>query len=280
MRHWLALAALLASAAPISAEPLRSYNGRLFIDAEVNGFATEALLDSGAEATVIDLGLARRARLPEGTPQTMRGSGGTASARLVEGVTVEALGVELHPEAVVVMDLSEVAARLIQHPTPAIVGRELFDAARLRIDIPAGSIAVVPGDSEPRGKRLPLTGHAGIESIPVVANGLPVAAEFDLGNGSGVLISRALANRLGLRIVGRKQGGGIGGAVMRDLVRIARLEVAGRRFRDVTAAVDDQPNANDLNIGTSILRNFLITTDFNQRAVWLQPLPETSNGRL
>ena len=26
----------------------------------------------------------------------------------------------------------------------------------------------------------------------------------------------------------------------------------------------------DLNVGTAILKNFLITTDFNQHAVWLQ----------
>ena len=272
MTRVVALAALFALAAPATAEPLRSYNGRLFIDARIAGVATEALLDSGAEATVVDSRLAAKAHLPEGTPQTMRGSGGTASARLVEGVTVTALGVELHPDAVVVMDLSEVASRLIKHPTQAIVGRELFDAARLRVDIAGGRIDVVPRATQPSGIRLPLTGHAGIESIPVLANGRRVAAEFDLGNGSDVLISRALAKRLKLRVIGRKQGGGIGGPVMRDLVRIVSLDVAGRRFRNVTAAVDDQPNANDLNIGTSILRQFLITTDFNKRAVWLRPL--------
>jgi hypothetical protein len=39
----------------------------------------------------------------------------------------------------------------------------------------------------------------------------------------------------------------------------------------VPAAIDDQPNANDLNIGTSILKDFDIVTDFKQRAVWLAP---------
>jgi hypothetical protein len=40
----------------------------------------------------------------------------------------------------------------------------------------------------------------------------------------------------------------------------------------VTAAIDDQPSHNDLNVGTAILKNFLITIDFKQRAVWLQPV--------
>ena len=51
------------------------------------------------------------------------------------------------------------------------------------------------------------------------------------------------------------------------------LTVAGRTFRNVPAAIDDQPNANDLNVGTSILKEFLIVTDFKQRAVWLAPRP-------
>lgn len=273
MRPLLAAAAgALALAGPAHAAPLLVHNGRLFVDARVNGVATEALLDSGAEATLIDSGLAARAKLPRGTPQQIRGSGGTTSAHLVEGATVEALGIALHPEAVVVMDLGELSARLIKRPTAMVLGRELFDAARLRIDINRGSIDVLDRSSSPAGVALPLTGHAGIESMPVAIGGTRVQAEFDLGNGSMPLISRALVTRLRLKPVGREPGGGIGGPLMRDVVVLPRLTVAGVPFLKVRAAVDDQPNANDLNIGTSILKEFVITTDFKNRTVWLQPL--------
>ena len=43
------------------------------------------------------------------------------------------------------------------------------------------------------------------------------------------------------------------------------LAIAGQTFRNVPAAIDDQPNAGDLNIGTSILRHFVITADFKGR---------------
>jgi hypothetical protein len=95
-------------------------------------------------------------------------------------------------------------------------------------------------------------------------------AEFDLGNGSGVMISRELAKKLNLKVIGKRAGGGIGGAIERDYVRLGTLEVAGRKFRNITANIDDQPSHNDMNVGTSILRSFLITTDFKERAVWLQ----------
>jgi predicted aspartyl protease len=263
---------LLATASSTQAEPLKFINGRLFIPAKINRVATEALLDSGAEATIVDPALAARARFPEGTPQMMKGSGGEAPARIVEGVTVGALGVQLHPEAVVVLDMSDLSARLIKRPTQAIVGRELFDAARLKIDIGRRQISVVSRADAPAGIKLPLTAHAGIESIPVLANGTEAQAEFDLGNGSDVMISRDLARKLKLRVIGKKSGGGIGGAIDRDLVRLDTLDVAGKRFRNVVAAIDDQESHNDMNIGTAILKNFRITTDFKGRAVWLDPV--------
>lgn len=271
IRSLIALA-LLTTASAVAAEPLKVINGRLFIPANVNGVATEALLDSGAEATLVDPALAAKAKFPEGTPQILKGSAGNAPARIVEGITVTALGVELHPEVVVVLDMTDLSTRLIKRPTQAIVGRELFDAARLSIDLAGGRIATVSKDAQPRGVKLPLTPHAGIEGIPVRANGVPAQAEFDLGNGSDVMISRDLVTRLKLPILGKKTGGGIGGAIERDYVLLPVLEVAGRRFTDVHATIDDQPSHNDMNVGTAILKNFRITTDFKDRAVWLEPL--------
>jgi len=272
MNRYLLGVALAAVAASAAAEPLRVYNGRLFISAKVNDVATEALLDSGAEASIFDPALAARAKFAVGTPQVMKGSSGSQAAHIVEGVTIRALGVEIRPEAVVVMDMSDLSKRLIKRPTHAIVGRELFDSARLQIDLGRGRISAVSKAKAPLGAKLPLTAHAGIEAIPVKANGVAAQAEFDLGNGSDVMISRDLVKKLGLTILGKRTGGGIGGAIERDYVLLPTLEVAGRRFQNIHANIDDQPSHNDMNVGTSILKNFLITTDFKDRTVWLAPV--------
>ena len=278
MRRIALAAALLSVAASAPAEPLKFYNGRLFINARVNEVSTEALLDSGAEGTIVDPVLAAKAKLPEGTPQLIKGSGGAEHARIVEGVTLSALGVEMHPEAIVVLDLSNLSTRLIKRPTQAIVGRELFDSARLQIDLAGGQIVAVGRDATPPGVKLPLAGHAGIEGIPVHANGVAAQAEFDLGNGSDVMISRELVTKLKLKIIGKKAGGGIGGEIRRDFVRLSSLEIAGRRFKNVIAVIDDQPSHNEMNVGTAVLKNFLITTDFGDRAVWLAPYRNHSDN--
>ncbi|MCP2936443.1 aspartyl protease family protein, partial [Salmonella enterica subsp. enterica serovar Typhimurium] len=62
---------LLAAAAVLTV-----HGDRLFIPARLNGVETEAVLDSGAEVTVLDDGFASRIGAGEGKAVTARGSGG------------------------------------------------------------------------------------------------------------------------------------------------------------------------------------------------------------
>ncbi|RST30863.1 hypothetical protein HMF7854_08430 [Sphingomonas ginkgonis] len=265
------LSVALALATPAAAEPLRLVNGRLFIDAKVNGVKTEALLDSGAEATLVDPLFAARAAIAPGEALTIKGAGGTQPAHLASGVTVEALGQRLARLDVVLVDLGSIRW-LVGHPTRVVIGRELFDAAPVEVNIAARTVrALVPGAAG-RGVAQALTPHAGIEALAVTVNGVSAAAELDFGNGTEVKVSRTMADRLKPKRLGRVEGGGIGGRISRERVSLAELRIGGRTFRDVPAQVDPLPNAGELNIGTSILRHFIVTADFGHHRVWLQPL--------
>lgn len=274
LRMWAMLALLPAAA---GAAPLETFGNRLFVAAEANGAPVSALLDSGAEMTVLDDDFAAHLGLVQAGEAIAQGSGAqTMRARFAEGVTLRAAGLDLPGRTVVVLDLDEVSARLIGRPVAMILGRDLFDAARLRIDIEGGTVDPVARDAEPDGVRLELAPHRGIETFPAAVEGHgPVQAVFDLGNGSEVMVGRAFAERAGIgapgRIVERRSGGGLGGAVERDIARLETLEIAGRVFRDVPAAIDDSPTAVDLNLGTSVLRHFVITTDFAEKTLWLAP---------
>jgi hypothetical protein len=277
VRSWLLPIAALAIALPAAAEPLELFNDRLFLAVTVNGTPTTALLDSAAEMTIVDDDFAERLGLAAAGGATAHGSGEAAmQARFAERVAIEATGLQL-VQTVAILDLGEVSQRLVGRPVDLIFGRELFDQARLRIDIAGGTIERLAADAPPPlGARLAVGVHRGIPTVPVSIEGQPpAAAVFDVGNGSEVLVGRAYAERLGLtapeRIVGRRRGGGLGGGIERDIVVLRSLNVAGREFRDVRAAIDPGETASDLNIGTSILRHFLITTDFAEGAVWLEP---------
>jgi predicted aspartyl protease len=281
----IGLAALaLAACVPTLHEPeeaglepgLDIVNNRLFVPAVVNGQATSALLDSAAEMTIVDDDFARRLVLATTGSATAHGSGAaTLEATFADDVDIGMGGVQLRGIRVAVLDLGEVSQRLIGRPVEIILGREVFDAGRLLVDIEGAMVTAVYRDTTPSGIRLPMAEQRGVPVIPAEVEGQAVQAVFDLGNGSEVLVGRNFAERLGLnapgRIVERRRGGGLGGARERDIVVLRNLRVAGREFRDVPAAIDPGETASDLNIGTSILRHFVITTDFPERAVWLEP---------
>lgn len=277
MRNILIAAALsfpLAVSIPLTvqADELIVRGDRLFIHAEVNGRDAEALLDSGAEMTVLDTRFAREAQLAEGEEVTARGTGaGTVKAQIVEGVDLTALGRQMVLPAAAVMDLSDIEARVVKAPVPVIVGRDLFDAGRLAIDIEGRRIEWLSGDQPMAGVMLPLSSSDGIETIPVSFGCVAADADFDLGNGTGLLLSRELAERLNLRPVGVEPAGGIGGATGHTVVYVPELAIAGQIFRNVRAHVADNVQA-PANVGVGLLRQFRIVTDFRHRAVWLDPI--------
>lgn len=267
-----------AAPAPDAAEDggLIVRGDRLFIPARINQTDTVALLDSGAELSFADKAFAKKIGLATSGSEIGRGTGGETEVTFAEGVTIEAAGVVLNDRVIAVLDLADLSARLIGAPLTFVIGRDLFDAARLAIDIEAGRIEALPREAEPAGVKLPMQTHNGIQTIPVsVEGGASVQADFDLGNGSEVLIGATYAERTGLaardRVVGQKAGGGIGGEVTRDLIVLKELEIAGVTFHDVPAAIDRTQAASDVNVGVSVLRNFAMTVDFSENALWLEP---------
>lgn len=264
--------ATAAMTAPAAAAPSLIVRGdRLFLDIMVNGQPMRALLDSAAEMSFADTGFARRLGLGRGHTVTARGSGGDTDAEVTDHVRVEVLGQHLSM-TVAVLDLKSVSA-MVHAPVDFVLGRELFDAARLAIDIEAGSIRAVGRGQAPPGRAFNLITERGIETFPVSIEGLPPASTvFDLGNGSHVLIGAGYAQKIGLlknHKAAQFRGGGIGGQIIRQSVMLRQVEIAGRIFRNVAADIDPTDSAARLNIGVSLLRHFRITTDFAARKLWL-----------
>lgn len=273
---------IISACAPAAqADDLRASGNRLFLPIEINGHAVEALLDSGAEMTLIDAAMARKLELEASGSAEARGTGeGTEEVQFVQGVEIAAAGITLRNRTVAVLDLSDVSKRLVGEPLHAILGRELFDAGRFRLNIDEGQFRRVPKDATPKGVRLPLRDHRGIKQFPIrIEGGKKIWADFDLGNGSDMLIGRGYAEANGLlsddRVTGIREGGGIGGSLVRKVVRLSRVEIAGSVLRNVEAAIDPAEDAPDANVGVALLRKFEITVDFAENAVWL----EAVNGK-
>ena len=101
--------------------------------------------------------------------------------------------------------------------------------------------------------------------------------EIDTG-ASGLVISRSVANRAGLKQFSRTETGGIGSGgrkaaytAFADDIKIGSLE-----FRDCQVDVIDERNVADSDglIGMDVFSRFLITLDYPMRKLVLAPLPK------
>jgi len=269
---------LRVHAASNNVYPLKATaGGRLMLAAQVNGHAVDALLDSGAEASFLDRSFGQKIGLVGAGSVAAKGSGEkNFTVPLAKGVTLSAAGVTMRDQTIAVSDLSDVGRRLFGHPLDMILGREIFDAARLRIDIGKSQLEVLDDKTEPRGTRLETKTVNGIEVFPVRVEGEQTLAAIDTGNGTNVLVGGVYAKRRGFltdgRAVTQDKGGGLGGETIRKVVPLKTLEVAGVTLKDVPGSIDEGDSATDLNVGIAVLKHFVITTDFRVHALWLDPV--------
>lgn len=126
-------------------EPYWMFDGQLLVSARANGTSGLFLLDSGAGATVIDVGFARR--VPSavvGQAARGRGLGGLAAdVSHAGGVTVGFLG-RSTAGPIPALDLSP-RNRLVGIEVSGLLGLDLLDRARIVIDTRTRRVSLDPG---------------------------------------------------------------------------------------------------------------------------------------
>jgi len=274
---WLAMAVPALADTPGKLYPLEFTKGdRMLIPASINGHPVKGLLDSAAETSIVDPAFAEQIGLTGGKAVTARGSGEkTMAASLVSGVTVEAAGVTMRDQTIAVLSLEDVGQRLLGHRLDLILGRELFDNARVRVDIESKTLEILQPDVEPAGVNLKLESSHGLDTMPLTIEGHPAQAAIDLGNGSRPLLGAAFAKKLNLledgRAVTTDRGGGLGGETTRRVLTLKRLELAGKAYENVPVTIDENEPSHDFNVGVSLLRDYIVTLDFKAHTAWLAP---------
>lgn len=259
---------------------------RIFIPARVLGEPVDVLLDSGAEATVIDERFARRLELKASGTIAAEGTGGSSSASLASGVTIELDHLSLRELTVAVMDLSKIEARMAR-PLPIILGKEVFNQLAIDIDFEARRIAFVePGvlTPPPGAVALPAVEAGGLRAVQIAVEGrAPIAVDLDLGNPAPLILYPAYWQREALdrnRPMTTSLGGAVGGPREERLGTIDLLDVAGFQLRGVptrfsmpgAAAVDSARTLG--NLGHGALKRFRLVTDFPHDRVFLTPYAE------
>jgi predicted aspartyl protease len=258
---------------------LDPHQGVVVLEARLAGRTVRALVDSGAQSSVVDRGLAERLGLPvtaiapvvvafgvSGGPQIGR----AASLDLtLGGLTIEGL-------RAAVLDLAPIsdAAR---RPFDLILGQDLLHQVVADFDFPNARLAFVePPGAPPAGARaLPVRLERRELFTAVSVEGVTIEVVLDTGSSGALALSDETAEAAGLldgRPVGRAPSLTFGGLSFDRVVRARTLEFADEVFRDVAVHVfspaQGAPRPSGL-LGVEALRRFRLLVDAGRGQVHL-----------
>jgi hypothetical protein len=256
---------------------------RIFIPSTVNGHPVNLILDSGAGISVLDSAFAKSVKIKGGGSIGVMGVGGNSTMQLAPNLQVKMGGLTLSPITAGLIDLSGVSADM-GHPLPLVLGKEVLNQLVIDIDFQHHKIAFLDplGFSGPPGAvRLELGRHGDNHTVPVSVEGAaPVPFDFDLGNGSPLIVYAAYRDRAHL-LDGKPQSltltSGVGGAKPDKMATVRSIALGGFQMNQIPAAFPDAGNdavSSDRtagNIGLPVFKRFRLVTDYPHNAVWLIP---------
>jgi predicted aspartyl protease len=283
-RTLLALGAL-ALASPALAQgavsvPIQIIKGKIFIDVTVDGRPVQAMIDSGASYSGIDVRLAEDFGIvARGRRVALRHVQGSSKGRWADGVRLR-VGGETVSRPMLVTDFGLLTASIL-HPVVVLLGADFLGAHVAQFDFDAGRLTLHAraGFTPPAGVLVPLarprglSGEATPMTAPVVVEGVAIQALVDTGSQSPLIVSPSVARRLDLledRLVSTSPIGGIGGTSAGKITSLKTFAIGRQAFMDVPVQVTARSLGRiDANLGLEVLSRFNLWLDLAGGRMWL-----------
>ncbi|WP_293905063.1 pepsin/retropepsin-like aspartic protease family protein [Phenylobacterium sp.] len=259
--------------------------GLIEIPVTVNGAAVRAVVDSGAQFTAIDAGLATRLPLPRIVAAPMLAYGVSGRPSLTHTVRLD-LGVPglaipgLRAAALDLAAIAEASGRDFQ----VLIGRDVLSHVVVEADFPLGRARFLASGAyrPPRDAiAVPLRITGGGPMIPVQVEAAPaVDVLLDTGATGLLALSNAAARQAGLLAPGRQVSEGhsvsLGGLSPERLAVAQVVRIGGLALHDVGVQVyapaANAPAPSGL-LGTGLLRQFRMALDLAGQRLYLVPAP-------
>lgn len=261
------------------------------IDVTVGGVATVALIDTGAQYSVLDRGFherlaaAGRERLSFPLPVLAYGVGGRPQVGRGAVVDVATEGLTLPGLRTAILDLGPIADRDRGLGAQLILGQDSLEtmvldvetgARRSRLSAP-GALALRPG-----ARALPVRREGGSLRLDVTLEGRSVEALVDTGASSLLALSRRAAEAAGLydgRELTRGSSLVLGGQVGAELARARTVGVGGRTFADAPVAIFGDVSAPGFPgalLGMAAFEGQAVRVDLANAGLWTAETPDLS----
>jgi hypothetical protein len=248
-------------------------------------------VDSGAQYSAIDGGLAERLRLPAATPLPMIAFGVSGGPSLTRAVRLDVrLGaVSIRGLRAATLNLQPLSG-LTRQPFSLLLGRDFLRAVVLEADLPQRRVAFFAphGWTPPAGARpVAVRLEAGGPMVPVrIEDAPPIEVMVDTGATGALALSETSARAAGLfdgRPIRAGQSVTLGGVSQDGMVRARRLEFAGHALHDLDVQIfrpaENAPVPDGL-LGLGVLERFHVALDLPGARLFLigpehPPRPQT-----
>lgn len=262
--------------------PLDIVHNHLLFQARLDGHDVWAMLDNGAQRTLVDTGFAKSIGLSMGRAVAVaRTATGSLERRVVSDASIDLPGQVSFRSPVSVVDLS-VVSKTLGRPISLIVGKDYFGVLSFQI-IPANRTLEVGSSGTlnvPAGTPF-LVLKNDTPQLDIEIDGKPATVAVDLGADGVIGLSHAAFARLGLNYLPSVEGkmvGAEGNAVSVKSVLAKRVTVGPIEASGVTVA--EQPvmaSDGDGHIGMGFFSRFNFAIDVKARRIWLlSPADEAS----
>ena len=268
--------------------PLTESGGHLYADVTIAGKSYRFLIDSGAQNILIDEHVAKEAGLPAVGALEASGAQRTGGLQLARLDALQIGSGTMRDLVVTVLDLGRSTGGVFR--IDGILGYPFFAEAEVTIDAAKSTMLFGrSGSFVPQGEKVAIETDRAFPEARFRLNG-SVEAPFivDTGNAGEVLLYKPFVDRhpgiVPPSVTSRRQSFGIGGAANSYASSLDRLEFAGFTLYHADASVmlasqgafADRIDAG--NVGLGVLRNFVVTFDESQKALYIERGSQFDDG--
>ena len=260
--------------------PFSGRSGLIELPGQVGSHPVRVVVDTGAQFTAVDAGLAERLRLPDTGSLPLIAFGVSGKPTLTRTVRLDLglPGLAVDGVRAAALDLARIAGAT-GRSFSVLVGRDVLERVVLDVDYPAGRLAfrrpeawTPPADAV----ALPLRLSGGAPMVTVAVEGVPIEVMVDTGATGVLALSTRAAEAAGLLAAGRPVSSAhsvsLGGLSLDRLVRARTISAAGVTLRDtpvqIYAPSAPGPIPQGL-LGAGFLRRFRMGLDLKGRRLML-----------
>lgn len=252
------------------------HRGLVLFKARVEGRDILALLDNGADVSMIDLALARKVGLAlEAAAPTIKTSTGQMKAFTAPKIRFEIPKHVTFVGRVAATDLTGFS-RAVGRPIEAILGGDYLNKMAVGLYPKNNALYIMrSGAMRPRGEAFSFTLNDRTE-VDAAINGRPMKLSIDLGsNGAVALSSKAWSRAIPPSAQVRNEGTADASGVIkaRKVARGTKFQLGSLTATDLSVTLEDKRvRPGDGFIGMAFLSRFATILDYPQKKLVLMPI--------